>query len=101
MIKTNMKTAANEVLQLVKVENGAGSSTRAKFNDLLTKMGMDPSLVTFQATPKLVQRGDQVEIVATREYNVFALKAIGVDYSVQIKVKTVGLAHKYIRDGGD
>lgn len=100
MIKTNMKTAANETLQLMKVENGADITTREKFNDLLEKMGSDPDVITFTATPKLVQRGDIVEITATREYNVWALKAIGINYNITIKVHVSGLAHKFIRQGG-
>lgn len=100
-IKGNLKTAANETLQIVKVENGADNNTKVMFNGLLTKMGLDSSKVTFYATPKGgVQRGDQVEVKASREYNVFALKAIGVDYSVTIEVQATGLAHKFIREGG-
>lgn len=101
MIKTNLKTAANETLQIVKVENGADTTTKAKFDALLEKMGMNPSLVEYSATPKLVQRGDEVQVTAIQQYNVFALKVIGVDYTVPIKVQVVGLAHKYIREGGD
>lgn len=100
MIKSNMKTAANETLQIMKVENGADITTKEKFDDLLRKMGSDPAAVTFTATPKQVQRGDFVEITATREYNVFALKAIGVNYNITITVHVSGLAHKFIRQGG-
>lgn len=100
MIKSNMKTAANEVLQVMKVENGADYKTHARFDELLKKMNMDPSTVTFTATPKTKQRGDLLEVTATREYNVFPLKMFGDDYNITIVVHTAGLAHKYIREGG-
>lgn len=96
-IRGNLQTATNETLQIVKVENGADETTRAKFNGLLEKMGMDPSKVTFNATPKTVQRGDPVEVTASYDYNVFALKAIGVNFTVKIQVKSTGLAHKFVR----
>jgi hypothetical protein len=99
ILRSNIRTAANETLQIVKLENGADSSTRQRFDQLLKKMSIDPSKVTFEATPKTVQRGEVVEITATREYNVFALKAIGVDYTVTIKVYVSGLAHRYLREG--
>jgi hypothetical protein len=101
MIKSSMKTAVNETLQIIKVENGADSTTKAKFEALLVKMKIDPARVTYKATPKLVQRGDPVEVSASIDYNVFALKALGVDYTVTIKVRADGLAHKYVRSGGD
>ncbi|MCY9542847.1 DUF4320 family protein [Paenibacillus alvei] len=97
VIRDNLKTASSEVLQIMKVENGADGSTRSRFDELLRKMGMDPSKVSFSATPKLVQRGDALDVEASVDYNVFALKAIGVDYSVKIKVHVSGLAHKFIR----
>ncbi|MEK5163181.1 DUF4320 family protein [Paenibacillus sp. FSL R5-0527] len=100
ILRANIRTAANEMLQVMKIENGADSKTRQRFNELLTNMGLDPAKVTFQATPKLVQRGDLVEVTATREYDVFALKALGVHYTTTIRVHVSGLAHKYIREGG-
>ena len=99
ILRSNIRTAANETLQIMKVENGADAGTRQRFNQLLQKMKLDPSNVTFEATPKMVQRGEVVEITATREYNVFALKAIGVDYTVTIKIHVSGLAHRYLREG--
>lgn len=96
-IRSKLRTATNEVLQIVKVENGADSTTRAHFDDLLKRMGMDPNKVEFHATPKTVQRGDLVEVTASKDYNVFALKAIGVDYTIKITVTSTGLAHKFIR----
>lgn len=92
-----IQTAANEVLQVMKVENGADSTTRSKFDDLLRKQGMDPSKVKFTATPKLVQRGDVLEIQASVDHNIFGLKAVGIDYTMKIKVHISGLAHKFIR----
>ncbi|MGG4108826.1 DUF4320 family protein [Paenibacillus lautus] len=99
MVKGNLKTAANETLQIMKVENGADSKTREGFNELLRDMNMDPSKVSFSATPKTVQRGDKIEITAVRELEVLGLKAIGVEYSVPVRVHVSGRAHKYIREG--
>lgn len=99
ILRSNLRTASNETLQVMKVENGADAGTRQRFNQLLKNMKLDPSKVTFEATPKTVQRGDVVEITASREYHVFALKAIGVDYTVTIKVHVSGLAHRYLREG--
>lgn len=98
-LKSDIRTAANEVLQIMKVENGADSGTRRKFDDLLIAAGLDPSKITFVATPKTVQRGDFLQVVATREYNIFALKAVGVDHSITMRVQVSGYAHKYIREG--
>ena len=60
-------------------------------------MKVDSSTVTFEATPKLVQRGELLEVKATKMYNVFALKMIGVHFEVKITAKATGLAHKFIR----
>ncbi|GGG06215.1 hypothetical protein GCM10010912_58540 [Paenibacillus albidus] len=99
MIRSNLRTATNEVLQVMKVENGADALTRQRFDDLLQSMGMNPGKVTFTATNKPVQRGDVLEVTAVRQYDVFALKAVGVYYSVPIKVHVSGLAHKFYRTG--
>lgn len=100
LVKDSLKTAANETLQIMKVENGADSTTKERFYELLRDMNMNPTKVTFTATPKTVQRGDKVEITAVRELEVLGLKAIGVEYSVPVRVHVSGLAHKYIREGG-
>jgi len=99
MIRSNLRTAANETLQIMKVDNGADSQTRTTFDALLRKMGMEPSKVSFTASPKTVQRGDVLDLTVVRDYNVFALKAIGVELTVPIQVHVSGLAHKFIRAG--
>ncbi|QDA30210.1 DUF4320 family protein [Paenibacillus polymyxa] len=98
--KVNLKTATNEILQIVKVQNGADYHTRQQFNDLLVKLNIDPTKVTFYATPMRVQRGDPVQVTAEMQYQVFGLKLIGVDLSVPVRAQSDGLAHKYIREGG-
>lgn len=99
MIRSNLRTAANEVLQVMKVENGADQLTRMRLDSLLQSMGMNPAKVSLVATPKPVQRGDRLEISVTREYNVFALKAVGVNYTIPITVRIPGLAHVFYRTG--
>jgi len=94
-----LQTACTETLQLMKAENGADEKTKRKFDILLTKMGIPSRSVTYQATPKsaALQRGDYIEITATKNYRVFALKAFGVEYTVPITAKATGFAHKYVR----
>jgi transcriptional accessory protein Tex/SPT6 len=99
MIRSNLRTAAGEVLQIMKVENGSDQATRTRFDGLLQNMGMNSIKVSFNATPKPVQRGDLLEVTVIREYNVFALKAVGVNYTVPITVHISGLAHKFYRMG--
>ncbi|WP_342477442.1 DUF4320 family protein [Paenibacillus sp. FSL H7-0350] len=99
MIRSNLRTAAGEVLQIMKVENGADHATRTRLDGLLQSMGMNPAMVSFSATPKPVQRGDLLEVTVVREYNVFALKAVGVYYTIPITVHVSGLAHKFFRTG--
>ncbi|WP_348622606.1 DUF4320 family protein [Paenibacillus polymyxa] len=97
-IRDNIETAANESLQFMKMENGADSGTRVKFDELLRKLNVDPTQVTFTATPKLVQRGDMVEITATMQYERRSLKLLGMsNVTSTLKVHVAGYAHKYIR----
>lgn len=101
IIRGNLKNAANETLQMMKVENGADSGTRQRFNELLEDFGIDPTKVTFSATPKTVQRGDKVEITAIMQYERKSMRLLGAsNITVPIEVHASGLAHKYIRDGG-
>lgn len=95
-----INSAANEVLQVMKVQNGANAQTRQQFNDLLVRAGMDPSKVTFQATSQTVQRGDVLEIKASRTVDIYGAKILGLTFSLPINVKVTGLAHKLIREGG-
>ena len=96
-ISRNLDTATSEILSTMKFENGADWNTRNQFNDLVQRLGLDPNKVTYSATPKTVQRGEVIEVKASYPYKVFALKAIGVDYEIQISSKSSGLAHKFIR----
>lgn len=99
-IRGNLQTACNETLQLMKVDNGADSKTKDRFDTLLTKMGMNPKQIDYDATPKGdLNRGDSVEISASTNYKVFALKAVGMNVEVPITAKAIGFAHKYIREG--
>ena len=100
LIKVNLKTAANETLQIMKVENGADVKTKQRFDELLRDMNMNPTKVSFSATPKTTQRGDKIEITAVQEIEVIGLKAIGIEYIFPVRVHVSGLAHKYIREGG-
>lgn len=96
-INRYLDTAASETLTIMKFQNGADSNTEAQFKDLIKRSGLDPNKVSIYATPKTVQRGESIELKATYPYRVFALKAIGVDYEIQIQAKATGLAHKFVR----
>lgn len=101
IIRGNLKNVANETLQMMKVENGADSGTRQKFNELLVDYGIDPSEVTFIATPKLVQRGGKVQITAIMQYERKSMLLLGApNVTVPIEVHASGLVHRYIRSGG-
>lgn len=96
-IQGNLQTACTETLQLMKVENGSDAATKTKFDSLLTKLGMNPRHVTYEATNKTVQRGDPLEVQASTVYPIFALRAVGVNTTVTLSAKATGFAHKYIR----
>lgn len=96
-ISRNLDTATSETLSTMKFENGADLNTKRQFDDLVQRLGLDPNKVTYYATPKTVQRGEVIEVRTSYPYKVFALKAIGVDYEIQISARSSGLAHKFIR----
>ncbi|ARR10741.1 hypothetical protein AR543_p0133 (plasmid) [Paenibacillus bovis] len=97
IIKSNLKNGANETLQVMKLENGADTKTHQIFNDFMRSYGMDPTKITFTATPKMVQRGDRVEITVSTPYKLWILKVLGYDQEVTITAQASGLAHKFIR----
>jgi len=95
--KQKLLVAANEIIEIVKAENGFDAQTQNQFDALVQKLGLDPAKITVYGTPKLVQRGSPVEVVARMEYETIGLKPLGKSLSVPIEVTVQGLARTYIR----
>lgn len=96
-LQQKLTLANNELLEIIKAENGYDASNRTQYDDLLRKIGIDPSKVTLTATPKLVQRGESVEIESSIVYECSGLKPLGQTVRVPITVKVNGLAHTFFR----
>jgi hypothetical protein len=96
-LQQKLTLANNELLEVIKAENGYDASNRASFDDLLRRNGVDPSKVMLTATPKLVQRGETVEIESSIVYECIGLKPMGQTVRVPIHVKVNGLAHTFFR----
>lgn len=92
-----LTVATNELLEVVKAENGYDSVNREQFNRLIQKSGIDPARVTLTATPKLVERGNTVEVEASMEYECIGLKPLGKTVKLPIRVKQDGLARTFFR----
>ncbi|NHN34884.1 DUF4320 family protein [Paenibacillus sp. S3N08] len=97
MTKQYLKDTVNETLDIAKAENGFDSSTRASFDDLASKYGLNPNNITIQATPKTVQRGSSIEIRAHTTYEVHALRPFGQTITMPVDVYRTGFALTYIR----
>lgn len=95
--KWKLRTACSETLTLMKMENGFDLNIEAKFDEFLTKLGLNPSEVNVVATPKLVQRGDVINIKADYDYKLFCLKPLGQELTWPITVELSGLAQEFIR----
>lgn len=96
-LQQKLTLANNELLEIVKAENGYDASNRTQYDDLLRKIGIDPNEVTLTATPKLVQRGESVEVESSIVYECIGLKPLGQTVRVPINVKANGLAHTFFR----
>jgi hypothetical protein len=92
-----LRNACAETLALIKIENGFDDGLNLKFQEFLTAQGMDPAQVEAEGTPKLVQRGDLVEIHAETAYTLRALRPLGRQLKAPVQVTLRGLAQDYIR----
>jgi hypothetical protein len=95
--KNNLKQAVDETLTLIKFENGFDDSTKSYFHNIAAKLGLDASKIDLQGTPKTVQRGEPVELIASIAYEVRGLRPLNYPLTVQIVVRSQGLAHSKIR----
>ena len=89
--------ASNELLEVIKAENGFDAVNREQFDRLLQKTGIDPAKVTLTATPKLVARGETVVVEASMVYECIGLKPLGETVKLPIRVQANGLAHTFFR----
>jgi len=95
--KNNLKQAVDETLTLVKFENGFDENTKNYFRNIAAKLGLDARNINLQGTPKTVQRGEPVELTASIAYEVRGLRPLNYSLTVQIVVRSQGLAHRKIR----
>lgn len=100
MVTYNLYSITGESLQQVKMQNGSDAKIRQDFYEMVRLYKMNPDLVTYEATPKLLQRDDMVSVSASMTYHVWALDLIKVDLDVPIKITLYGRAFKNIREGG-
>ncbi len=92
-----LRNACSETLTLMKMENGFDSSTEQVFYQFLQNQGLDISKVQVSGTPKTVQRGEMVRIVATAPYVLRALRPFNLELSFQVRVEMIGLAQEFVR----
>ncbi|GIP08234.1 hypothetical protein J1TS5_04040 [Paenibacillus macerans] len=88
----------NELIEVIKAENGYDATNRRQFDDLIQSQGLDPAKVTIKkATPKQVQRGNTVSLVVQMDYETIGLKPLGKELTLPITVTVNGLAHTFYR----
>ncbi|RUT38686.1 DUF4320 family protein [Paenibacillus anaericanus] len=95
-----LSQAADETIEIMKAEGGFDTSTREFFLDYCRKKGLDVSSITIEATPKLVQRGSDLEIRASTTYILKAFKPLGLGELIwPVHIKVEGLSRTYFREG--
>ncbi|MNN40785.1 hypothetical protein D3C81_1548710 [compost metagenome] len=97
MQKQKLGIAANELMEIMKSENGYDEVNRSQFDELVRSQGLDPAKITVQATPKLVQRGATLELNVSMDYTFIGLKPLGHEITIPNTFRTTGLAHTYLR----
>ncbi|MCE3203480.1 DUF4320 family protein [Paenibacillus sonchi] len=95
--KQKLTIAANELMEIIKSENGYDATNRSQFDYLALSQGLNPAAISVEATPKLVQRGATIELNVSMNYRFIGLKPLGQEITIPIKVHTSGLAHTYLR----
>ncbi|WP_223264369.1 DUF4320 family protein [Paenibacillus sp. IHB B 3084] len=89
---------ANELMEVMKAENGYQIANRRQFDNMIVTMGIDPAKVTItEATPRLVQRGNTLNLTVNMNYETIGLKPMGKRLDLPIHVSVEGLAHRFIR----
>lgn len=96
-LKQKITMAANEMIEIMKAENGFDATNKQQFDNFVQKLGLDPLKISVNGTPKLVQRGTAIDFVARMEYECVGLKPFGKTVKIPIEVTANGLAHTFIR----
>ena len=89
--------ACDEIMAMMKAENGLDSAMRQRFRELTAALHLESLELRLDGTPPKVQRGDLLELWAQGKYTVRCLKPFGQSLSVPVSVRLHGLAHTYIR----
>lgn len=94
-----LRVACSETLALMKIENGFDENTEQYFQNFLRVQGIDPrnDQVNVEGTEKTVQRGEIVTIKTEIPYVFKALKPLGKEFHLTIKVAMSGLAQEFIK----
>lgn len=94
-----LRVACSETLALMKIENGFDARTKQCFHSFLRVQGLDPlqNRVNVEGTAKTVQRGAIVTIRTEMPYSFRALKPIGKEFHLTIRVAMSGLAQEFIK----
>jgi len=90
---------ANETLEIMKQKNGYDTESQNSYHNYLAKVGLDAAkITTVNATPGLVQRGEELFLELSMPYELKGFKPFGHTFDVVIDVRVVGLAHTFRRD---
>lgn len=94
-----LRVACSETLAVMKLENGFDAQTEQYFQEFLRIQGLDPGRdsVSVTGTAKTVQRGEIVTISTEMPYVFRALKPLGREFHLCIKVAMSGLAWEFIK----
>ncbi|MDD4048610.1 MAG: hypothetical protein PHI90_07315, partial [Clostridia bacterium] len=96
--KNNLKQAVDETIILMKADNGYDDTvTRQYFDNIVLKLGLDTTKITLSGTPKIVQRGELMELKASTAYEVKGLRPFNHNITLNIIVHSEGLAHAKVR----
>ncbi len=93
-------TAGEELMELMKAENGLDEEMEARFFGLAQRLNLSDLELTVEGTPKYVQRGEPLELRIQGSYTLTCLRPLGRQWAVPLRIKLVGLAHTYIRSLG-
>jgi len=92
-----LRNACSETLSLMRIENGYDSRTEQAFLEFAGILGLETEKINIFGTPKTVQRGDAVEIIASIPYVVRAIRPFNQSLKVDINIKMSGLAQEFVR----
>ncbi|ADG81676.1 hypothetical protein Tfer_2282 [Thermincola ferriacetica] len=98
-----LRTVVSETLTVMKMYNGWDERAEAFYNDMLTKVGLDPTRVKIDErtlTDENINRGDMVTLEISTTYKVRSLKPLNKEIIVPIRVRLSGVAQMFKQPGG-